>query len=188
MNKRTMVKAIAITALVGVVGYGGVQGISAYFTDTAEKNNTVTVGDVTTDLDEPNWDDTPDDEKTDITPNQKIPKDPKVTNTAANTELLKYILNKGWVKVEDSDMTSGGTVTAHRYVYAYGTSTACTALKHGETTPALFDNITLVNAIEGQIDNETLNMPVKSYAIQTENIGKSSAPADVYKIYVNQNK
>ena len=217
MNKRTMVKAIAITALVGVVGYGGVQGISAYFTDTAEKNNTVTAGDVTTDLDEPNGDDTPDDEKTDITPNQKIPKDPKVTNTgtndayvfievqvpvknfitvgangqklpAANTELLKYILNKGWVKVEDSDMTSGGTVTAHRYVYAYGTSTACTALKHGETTPALFDNITLVNAIEGQIDNETLNMPVKSYAIQTENIGKSSAPADVYKIYVNQNK
>lgn len=217
MNKKTVVKAIAVTALVGVVGYGGVQGISAYFTDTAEKTNTVTVGDVTTDLEEPGWDKTPDDEKNDITPNQKIPKDPKVTNTgtndayvfievqvpvkkiitvgsngqklpAANTELFQYKVNSGWVKVEDSEMTSDGAVTAHRYVYAYGTSTACKALKHGETTPALFDSITLINAIEGQIDNATLNMPVKSYAIQTENIGNSSAPADVYKIYVNQNQ
>ena len=97
-------------------------------------------------------------------------------------------MNSGWVKIEDAEMTTDGTVTAHRYVYAYGTSTACKALKHGETTPALFDSITLVNAIEGQIDNATLNMPVKSYAIQTENIGNSSAPADVYKIYVNQNQ
>src|SRR5699024_8679680 len=181
MNKKTVVKAIAVTALVGVVGYGGVQGISAYFTDTAEKTNTVTVGDVTTDLEEPKWDETPDDEKNDITPNQEIPKDPKVTNTgtndayvfievqvpvkkiitvgsngqklpAANTELFQYTVNSGWVKVEDAEMTTDGTVTAHRYVYAYGTSTACKALKHGETTPALFDSITLVNAIEGQID------------------------------------
>lgn len=217
MRKKSVVKVIAIAALVGIVGYGGVQGISAYFTDTAEKTNTVTIGDVTTDLEETEWDKTPDDEKNDITPNQQIPKDPKVTNTgtndayvfievqvpvkkiitvgtngqklpAANTELLKYTVNQGWVKVEDSDVTSGGSVTAHRYVYAYGTSTACTALKHGETTPTLFDSVALVNAIEGQIDNATLNMPVKSYAIQTENIGTSRTPADVYKIYVNQNK
>src|SRR5699024_12357193 len=97
MNKKTVVKAIAVTALVGVVGYGGVQGISAYFTDTAEKTNTVTVGDVTTDLEEPGWDKTPDDEKNDITPNQKIHKDTKVTNKGNNDA---YVLLEVTVAVQ----------------------------------------------------------------------------------------
>ena len=79
-------------------------------------------------------------------------------------------------------------MTARSYIYAYGTENACKALKKGETTTSLFDTITLVNAIEGQIDEETLNIPVKSYAIQTEHIGDSKAPVDVFQIYMKQNQ
>lgn len=113
MRKKSVVKVIAIAALVGIVGYGGVQGISAYFTDTAEKTNTITVGDVTTDLEEPEWDKTPDDEKNDITPNQQIPKDPKVTNTGTNDAYVfievqvpvKKIITVGdeWTKTSGSE-------------------------------------------------------------------------------------
>ena len=44
-------------------------------------------------------------------------------------------------------------------------------MKKGETTGALFNSVTLANVMEGQIDDETLNIPVKSYAIQAEHIG-----------------
>lgn len=211
MRKRKIWKKAGIILLAGCACAGTVRGVSAYFTDREEKTNSVTVGNVTTDLEEPEWDKVPGEDKTEITPNQTLPKDPKVTNTgtndvyvfievqvpvkkiicvgdngqklpAADTELFTFKVNSGWVKVEDSRVSG-----ARRYVYAYGTASACKALKKGAETPPLFDAITLVNAVEGQIDNETLNMPVKSYAIQTENLGASAAPADVYKIYVNQN-
>ena len=155
--------------------------------------------------------------KTDITPNQTIKKDPRITNTGANdayafleiqvpvkkiitvgpdgkklpaadTELFAYKVNDGWVQVRSSDITTSGKVTARSYVYAYGTKTQCTVLKKGETTTPLFDSVTLVNAIEGQIDEETLNIPVKSYAIQAEHIGESKVPSDVFQIYMKQNQ
>ena len=217
MKKRKMLKVLSITVLAGMVGYGSVRGISAYFTDTKGKTNTITVGSVTTELEEPEWDKVPDKEKNDITPNHTVKKDPKVTNTgtndayifmevqvpvkhiitvgdngkklpAADTELFTYRVNKEWVQIENAKISDEQGVSAHRYVYAYGTNTACKALKPKESTPPLFDSITLVNAIEGQIDETTLEMEIKSYAIQTEDIGSSHAPADVYKVYVNQNE
>lgn len=203
---------MAVAAATAAIG-----GISAYFTDTQEKTNTLTVGSVKTDLEEPEWEDVPSDEKTDITPNQTIKKDPRITNTGANdayafleiqvpvkkiitvgpdgkklpaadTELFAYKVNDGWVQVRSSDITTSGKVTARSYVYAYGTKTQCTVLKKGETTTPLFDSVTLVNAIEGQIDEETLNIPVKSYAIQAEHIGESKVPSDVFQIYMKQNQ
>ena len=217
MRKKKIWKHIAVSGLAAAALAAAAGGISAYFTDTQEKTNTLTVGSVKTDLKEPEWDKVPSDEKTDLTPNQTIKKDPKVTNTgsndayafleiqvpvrkiitvgkdgkklpAADKELFSYTVNDGWVKVQSSDITSSGKVTARSYIYAYGTENACKALKKGETTTSLFDTITLVNAIEGQIDEETLNIPVKSYAIQTEHIGDSKAPVDVFQIYMKQNQ
>lgn len=216
MKKKRIWKYPAVILLVAVAGTSAVKGISAYFTDVEEKTNTLTVGKVETNLEEPEWEEVPSDEKTDITPNQTIKKDPRITNTglndiyaflevqvpvkhivtvgadgnklpAADTELFTYKVNDGWFKVQDSDITSSGKITAHRYVYAYGTETACTVLKKGESTSTLFDSITFVNAIEGQVDEETLNIPIKSYAIQAEHIGNSDKPSDVFQIYMKQN-
>ena len=217
MRKKRIWKHITVIALAVAAATAAIDGISAYFTDTQEKTNTLTVGSVKTDLEEPEWEDVPSDEKTDITPNQTIKKDPRITNTGANdayafleiqvpvkkiitvgpdgkklpaadTELFAYKVNDGWVQVRSSDITTSGKVTARSYVYAYGTKTQCTVLKKGETTTQLFDSVTLVNAIEGQIDEETLNIPVKSYAIQAEHIGESKVPSDVFQIYMKQNQ
>ena len=55
---------IAATAMIGVLAIGG---ISAYFTDGDTATNTFTVGKVSIDLQEPNWN-----PPKDITPNQEI--------------------------------------------------------------------------------------------------------------------
>lgn len=216
MRKKRIWKSLVVLLLVTAAGTAGIRGISAFFTDTQEKANTMTVGNVQTEIEEPEWDKTPDEEKEDIVPNQTLKKDPKIINTGSNdayaflevqipvkniitvgpdggklpaseTELFIYEVNDGWTKVKDSDVTEEGKVTARRYVYAFGSEKECTVLKKGETTPALFDSITLVNAIEGEIDEETLSIPVKSYSIQAEYIGDSKVPSDVYEIYMKQN-
>lgn len=216
MRKKRIWKSLIVLSLVAVAGTAGIRGISAFFTDTQEKENTMTVGNVETEIEEPEWDKTTDEEKEDIVPNQTLKKDPKITNTGSNDayaflevqipvkniitvgadgeklpaseiELFTFEVNDGWTKVKTSDVTDEGEVTARRFIYAYGSEKECTVLKKGETTPALFDSITLVNAIEGEIDKETLSIPVKSYSIQAEYIGDSKLPSDVYEIYMKQN-
>jgi len=214
MRKKRIGKQVMIIVLLVVAAT--VRGISAYFTDAQEKTNTLTVGNVKTGLEEPDWDKVPSDEKTDLTPNQTVKKDPRITNTGTNdayaflevqipvrniitvgadgkklpkadTELFTYKVNDGWVQIQESDVSSSGKVTAHRYIYAYGTEQECKVLKKGETTGALFNSVTLANVMEGQIDDETLNIPVKSYAIQAEHIGESKAPSDIFQVYLKQN-
>ena len=51
-NKKRMKTMIAATAMIGVLAIGG---ISAYFTDGDTATNTFTVGKVSIDLQEPNW-------------------------------------------------------------------------------------------------------------------------------------
>ena len=144
MRKKRIWKHITVIALAVAAATAAIGGISAYFTDTQEKTNTLTVGSVKTDLEEPEWEDVPSDEKTDITPNQTIKKDPRITNTGANdayafleiqvpvkkiitvgpdgkklpaadTELFTYKVNDGWVQVRSSDITTSGKVTARSY-------------------------------------------------------------------------
>lgn len=217
MRKNRIWKAIIAMALVGTACFGALSGLSAYFTDSDEKINTVTVGNVKTDLEEPGWEDVPEDDKQDITPNEMIQKDPEITNTgkndafvfaevhipvknivcvgedgqklpAAETELFSYEIQEGWTKIKEEDVGGNDEEKFRKYVYAYGSETECMMLKPGETTPPLFTDITLVNAVEGQIDDATLEIPVKSYAIQAENAGDSKLPEDIYDMYMKQNQ
>ena len=57
MKNNTWKKYMGITAITAVLLVGSV---SAYFTDQDEKTNTFTVGKVTIDLEEPEWDKKPD--------------------------------------------------------------------------------------------------------------------------------
>lgn len=75
-NKKRMKTMIAATAMIGVLAIGG---ISAYFTDGDTATNTFTVGKVSIDLQEPNWN-----PPKDITPNQEIKKDPQIKNDGIN--------------------------------------------------------------------------------------------------------
>jgi len=74
------------------------------------------------------------------------------------------------------------------YTYAYNH-----ILNPGEKTTTLFDTVTFANIIEGQLDTQQLDMPVRAYAIQSMNTGDDSTTVleqakAAYQKYVNQNK
>lgn len=209
MKKRT--KTIALTAaLAGILTVGSV---TAYFTDADTATNTFTVGKISLDLQEPNWD--PDD-ATNLTPNQVVKKDPKIKNdgindefvflevtvpyknvitvnetgvkqAAADTELVYYTVNSGWTEIGSGTKDAGTGTVLHRYVY--GNDQECTALSANAVTPTLFDTITVANVIEDQeLEKTTQNIKVEAYGIQTNDIGADdkTAPEDVWKVIANQ--
>ena len=81
MKKQTKTIAVA-AALAAVLTIGGV---SAYFTDADTATNTFTIGKISLDLQEPNWDP---DHATNLTPNQIIKKDPQIRNDGINDEFV----------------------------------------------------------------------------------------------------
>ena len=76
MNKKKVKAMIVAAALATILLIGG---ISAYFTDADTATNTFTVGKVSIDLEEPNWE-----EPENIVPGQEMDKDPQITNDGLN--------------------------------------------------------------------------------------------------------
>ena len=146
----------------------------AYFTDSEQAKNHITIGKVDISLTEPNWDKVPDKEKENIVPGKELVKDPTITNTGINdafvfmkvtvpaaelvtanedgTKNEKALkINKGWIQLGDAKaVTENGKTTAFEYIYAYGSNASCSALAKNVSTSALFDKITFLNVIEGQ--------------------------------------
>ena len=206
-KKLLVVSAISTVLLVG--------GISAYFTATDSATNTWTVGTgVDIELQE-NLYDAATAERSAITPNQELTKDPKIKNTGGNSayvfakvtvpkanvkvasddgsqvsqdlqELFTYQVNSGWTLV-----TSSETTTAATYIYAYGSATACTALAPNSTTPVLFsgNKIKFKNIVEdANLQGTTLNLPVEGFAIQSADLTSEdvTAPAAVWNVLSGQ--
>lgn len=206
IKNKKMVKGIALAAMLVALAAGGT---AAYLTDFETATNSFTVGKVDIELDEPNW--KPED-NTKIVPTQVIKKDPFIKNRGINeafvylevsvpvrnvitaaqdgtrnalakTELFSYTKNKEWTQLERKAIGQNMV-----YTYAYNH-----ILKPGEKTTTLFNTVTFANIIEGQLDTQQLDMPVRAYAIQSTNTGedKTTIPeqaAAAYQKYVNQNK
>ena len=208
--KRGTKTIMLAAALAGVLIVGGV---SAYFTDADTATNTFTIGKISLDLQEPNWDP---DHATNLTPNQIIKKDPQIRNdgindefvflevtvpyknvitvndagvkqASADTELVYYTINSGWTELGSGEKDTVSGTILHRYVY--GTDQKCTALSANVVTPTLFDNITVANVIEDQaLETTVQNIKVEAYGIQSNDIGADdkTTPSDVWKVIVNQ--
>ena len=205
MNVKAAVLAFAMIAVM-MIG-----GISAYFTDGDTATNTFTVGKISLDLQEPNWDE---DKAKDITPNQTIKKDPQILNDgindefvflevivpyenvivanedgtrkpAADTELYYYTVNNGWAEIATIKDAATKTVT---HLYVYGTADKCTALKKDVTTPTLFDTVTFVNLVEDQgLEEATLDIVINAYGIQTTNVNGGTVDPDmIWDVIENQ--
>lgn len=204
MKNKTRIFAVAA----GIAGILTIGGVAAYLTDYDKAMNEFTVGKVDIELQEPEW--KPEDH-TDTEPGDEIPKDPKVKNTGVNDafvylevsipvrdviaadedgsrleqkeqELFSFAAKDAWTLLEEQNVAENKV-----YVYAYNQ-----ILKAGETTETLFDTMTFLNIIEGQLDLEKLSVPVRAYAIQTRNTGGDSADIKeqaktAYQKYVNQN-
>lgn len=209
-NKKLKNSLLALAAIAVVT-----TGISAYFTATDTATNNFNVKKVDVELTEPNYED-----DQDVTPNETITKDPTVTNIgttdefvflsvkvpykniitanadgtrnkAADTELFSYTINEGWTEVGTPAIDEENGIVEH--IYVYGSSQACTALAPEATTEnALFDSVTMCNAVEGQGLEETeADIDIQVYAVQTSDLGTSgegtTVPAEVLAIYLNQN-
>lgn len=205
--KKRIKTMLVCTALAGTLAIGGVM---AYFTDGDTTTNTFTVGKISLDLEEPNWE-----PPENITPNQEIKKDPQITNTgnnsefvfvevivpyknvvtanedgtknnAAERELFTYTVNQGWTEMGTGTKDTRNGTVLHRYVY--GTSTACTPLAKDQTTPTLFDSVKFINVIEGQgLEESTQHIVVNAYGIQTTDInGGVTSPTEVWEVLSNQ--
>ena len=205
MKKNT----VKIMTLAGLLCLASVGGVSAYLTDYEKVSNEFTVGKVDIELKEPEW--KPEENKK-IEPSKVIHKDPQITNTGTNDafvymevsipmanveaaaengerlgkkvqELFSFEAKDSWMQLSVQNTESRRT-----YTYAY-----TKILKPQETSEALFDTVKFLNLIEGQLDGQTFEIPVRAYAIQTSYTGGSSDNLSeqikaAYEKYVNQNK
>ena len=205
MKKNT----VKIMTLAGILCLASVGGVSAYLTDYEKVSNEFTVGKVDIELKEPEW--KPEENKK-IEPSKVIHKDPQITNTGTNDafvymevsipmanveaaaengerlgkkvqELFSFEAKDSWMQLSVQNTESRRT-----YTYAY-----TKILKPQETSESLFDTVKFLNLIEGQLDGQTFEIPVRAYAIQTSYTGGSSDNLSeqikaAYEKYVNQNK
>lgn len=155
MNAKKKILSVALAASLAAVAV--VSSSLAYFTDTDQKDNVFTVGNVDITLTEPNWEATGKEEAEDMYPGEAVAKDPTVTNNGANPAFVRikvewpespvvtyrtdYVDNKlgeGWVEADDG--------------YFYYTK----PLEIKESTDALFDQIVLstdtTNGYDGNYD------------------------------------
>lgn len=185
--KKKVVKALILCGVLGILGVGGTM---AYLTDYDSTVNEFTVGKVDIELKEPNW--KPED-NTQIEPTEVINKDPQVKNIGVNdafvylevsiptanvitaqadgtrvdkknTELFSFTKKADWTQID------ARTVDGYRvYTFCYNK-----ILKKDQTTSTLFDTVTFANIVEGQLELQKLDIPVRAYAIQTVNTGGDS--------------
>ncbi|MBU5482304.1 SipW-dependent-type signal peptide-containing protein [Blautia sp. MSJ-19] len=204
--KNNMKKVLFLT---GVLCLASAGGVSAYLTDYDKVANQFTVGKVDVELKEDNW--KPEEQKK-IEPGKVIKKDPKISNKGINDafvylevsipmaevtavsdngtrlekkmqELFSFSSRTSWTKLNAQKLGSKQV-----YVFAYNK-----ILKPQETTEPLFDMVKFLNIIEGQLDGQQLEIPVRAYAIQASYTGDSASSVQdqaklAYQKYVNQNK
>ena len=205
-NNMTLMIIIAAAAVLFIAG-----STFAYFTDSVDASNKFTVGDISLELHEPEWNEN---NGKNLVPCQTVKKDPEVLNdgvndafvfmsvdvpyadirtanedgtlnSAADTELFTYEINEGWKEIA-SEKADG--IVEHVYAYT-GDGSDMKKLKPGEKTPSLFDSVTFANVVEGEIDsNAALDIDVRSYGIQAENIGNSSVPEHIWSVLNNSIK
>lgn len=159
--------------------------------------NNFTFGNVSIDLSEPEWEEHDSEDKI-VYPGRTVSKDPMITNTGANDlyayievsvpkktvrtvkiendeevinearlqELFSFEPNEGWVLISRDDSGDDYAV----YLYAYTAKT----LSPDESTNALFNSVTYMNMLEGEIPMDTvLEMPINAYAIQSEYLNET---------------
>lgn len=199
--ERNKLKTAIICVCTATIAVGG---SLAYLTATDEATNRFTVTKaLAIDVIEPNWQES---NGSNISPAQTIPKDPQVQNksdvpvyaimqvsvphariatadadgtvhAAASQDLFTYALNPGWSEHGQGSLSENGECMVHTFLLGE-------ELAPGKTSPALFDAVTLVNAVNGQIDGKELSIDVTGFAVQAE--GFDSA-ADAWSACVNQN-
>lgn len=198
-------KAALVT---GVIGLASVGGVSAYLTDYDTADNEFTVGKVDIELNEPDW---KPEEQTSIEPGKEIPKNPQVKNTGLNDAYVYLEVSVPVAEVETANEDGTRLEKKEQELFSFNMDENWTLLKSvrngnnqvytcaynrilkpEETTKALFEKMTFLNIIEGQLDGQKLEVPVRSYAIQASYTGGDAETIPekakaAFEKYINQN-
>ena len=190
MKKRTKKKTKKILSiLIAAFAIIITGGVIAYLTDTDTATNTFTVGSVSIELTEANWNAT---NAQNVTPGQVINKDPAITNTGNNSayvylkveepivalsaggsaSLISYTKNSGWTQL--STNTASGIKTT---VFYYNN-----ALAAGTSTSKLFNNVTVAEFDQSTV-NGSKNVVVTAYAIQSTGLPSGTTVQNAYATY-----
>lgn len=207
-------KIVAIGVCFGLCVALVISGFTyAYFTDTNEKVNSFSFGNVKSSVVETAFDSAGEQAHNNLAPNCTLAKDPKVVNEGSldmytflkvtvphkeatyvssdgkvkngAIDLFTYSTNSGWVLV---DTINGSDEVSYVYAYA-GADANLTAIAPNSKTTTLFDNITFANVTEGQgIEGRTFDVTVKDYSIQVSDLGNNKATnaSEVWSIVSNQ--
>lgn len=185
MNTKKKILSVGLAASLAAIAVVG--SSLAYFTDTDEKDNTFTIGNVDIVLTEPSWNEGQDlggfeVEADDLYPGEAVAKDPTVKNEGANpafvrvkvegmenftyrTDYVEGKLGDGWVDGKDG------------YFYYDG------VLEANATTDALFDQVVLSTETTNG-NGETGHILVTAEAVQAQ--GAKTKWADVENMTVEE--
>lgn len=185
MNKKVLTVALAgALAVTAVVG-----GSLAYFTDTDDKTNTFTVGNVAITLTEPNWDASGSKDAPEVYPGEALAKDPTVTNTGANPCFVR-------IKVDGLDCLGDAGMITYRTDYVDdklgegwvdgkdGYFYYNTVLGVDASTDALFDQIVIPTGLTNGDGETEMNVIVYAEAVQAQ--GAKASMADVENMSVDE--
>lgn len=170
MNKKVLstvlAGALAVTAVVG--------GSLAYFTDTDEKTNTFTVGNVGITLTEPGWEATGKKDAETVYAGEPLAKDPTVKNDGANPCFVR-------IKVDGLDSLGDAGMITYRTDYVTdklgdgwvkgndGYFYYDAVLEVGATTDALFDQIVIPTGLTNEDAKEGgYDVTVTAEAVQAQ--------------------
>lgn len=169
--KKKILSIFLVVALVSIAAMGTL----AYFTDSDDAENVFTVGNVSIDLTEPNWEGEGKEDAPEVYPGEALAKDPMVTNDGANPCFVR-------ISVTGLDCLGENNVITTRYKYADGYNTTDWELYEGyyyykgvlavgEDTTPVFDQIvipaTLTN-VDGEEYTDSYDIDVYAQAVQAQ--------------------
>lgn len=182
-------KKLTAAALVVAFGATAVTGATlAYFTDTDQKDNVFTVGNVNITLTEPKWDEQGSIDAPQAYPGEALAKDPTVTNNGANPCFVRISV-EGWnvlgadnkitYRTDYVDGKLGDNWVLHTDGYFYYNK----VLETDATTDALFDQIVVPTSVTNGFDGN-YDLVVKAEAVQAQ--GAKASYTDVEKMTVEE--
>lgn len=192
--KKRIIIIAAVSCLMIVMAVLGVS-LAMLTQKTEQRANNFTFGNVKIKLEETEWDQLTPEDKT-VYPGRTVKKDPKITNTGNNDlyayievnipkanvrtvsednqiieaqpqKLFSFAVNPGWELIDEVD---GTDYCVQLYAYTAG------VLKPGSSTGTLFDNVTYLNILEGELEKGTvIEMPISAYAIQSDYLNETGS-------------
>lgn len=170
-----MKKKIAIVvSVVALVALAAIGATLAWFTDSKDVTNVVTMGNVQIKLEEPQFTAAhADNTITDVVPNQSIVKDPTITNTGKNDAYVRVQVAYTGLTDEQIAQLEAGLhidgdlwVKSGDYYYYQGNDGVLAA---GSAAVQVFDKVVIPYQWGNEMVNKTFEINVSAQAIQAAN-------------------